>query len=817
MSETLSVIDEHMNDMNSPTSSFTNGNKRDGANGGSKNSAQPRFSYIAGHETDEEEHQLHTEEEVMAWSPERVAEYLEDQGVEKGHCDMFKEQEISGEVLLAMEQSSIFLKEFDLGPVGRRLKTWHKIRALQEEARQHARPGVPRSNSDYSGVGDDASSDVGRNRASTLGSALPRALETSRQSLTPPGRSNTAQGLSSQPTTTLTSTRPMSSLQSMTSMSRSENTYRPSAQTIRQMQHSRRHSSMDSTANSIDSDNRQSHRKQASLDQKWQMGQPQINGKAPSHSHTVSSDSAFPQRQSSLIAPTSPEDLDRGYFSSNELDTRSRSRKSVLTKKVSATAGSAVHSRTNSSTNQMGRRSTQSGRIASSDSLRGAVSPVSNSPTVAQGVFGALSAIGHTFGSTRSTMMPQLRSNQMVPTQNIPSPVVTKLDESTEQAPDAVPASATTTSPTNNRLPFFSNTKPKITGLRTISDAITRTEKFTASPINESHDASPARTGSTTPSTEATSIDLAKFEAQSRTSQGSTGNLLPPPTSQRRRKAKTKKSTSAYTRGLEKKPPAEQMDGCDYSGWMKKKSGSLMTTWKTRLFVLRGRRLSYYYADDDTEEKGLIDISFHRVLPAHNETLTGLHATFTGAAGTPASPKESLTPTTAEKDLKEHPAGAGDDGIFIFKLVPPKSGLSKGVNFTRPTVHYFAVNSRQEGRLWMAALMKATIDRDEDGMVTTTYNQKTISLAKARARRERPPALREDDTENRAELDAAADRSGQGLGIGGLTEEKDIIAGAERENPEDGSSMAPSATATESESAMPNEKEPEAAAMNASS
>jgi hypothetical protein len=214
---------------------------------------------------------------------------------------------------------------------------------------------------------------------------------------------------------------------------------------------------------------------------------------------------------------------------------------------------------------------------------------------------------------------------------------------------------------------------------------------------------------------------------------------------------------------------------------MKKKSSSLMTTWKTRLFVLRGRRLSYYYTEYDTEEKGLIDISFHRVLPAHNETLTGIHATVTGAT----SPRESTTPTSAQRDLASNPPPVGDDSVFIFKLVPPKSGLSKGVNFTRPTVHYFAVNSRQEGRLWMAALMKATIDYDENGKVTTTYNQKTISLAKARARRERPPALREDtngdvpevEVEEIAELDGSTDVN-TGLGIGGLGDDPDAVAGA---------------------------------------
>ena len=216
-----------------------------------------------------------------------------------------------------------------------------------------------------------------------------------------------------------------------------------------------------------------------------------------------------------------------------------------------------------------------------------------------------------------------------------------------------------------------------------------------------------------------------------------------------------------------------------------------MTTWKTRLFILRGRRLSYYYSDDDVEEKGLIDISFHRVLPVQNETLTGLHATVTGAGGLTASPTYNSMPTMAEQDLRNHPPKPGDEdsGLFIFKLVPPKTGLSKAVTFTKPTVHYFAVNSRQEGRLWMAALMKATIDRDEDGVVTTTYNQKTISLAKARARRERPPALREEDPPDAggiAELGATVnDSSEKGLGIGGLGDTvpaaAPTLAGAEKE------------------------------------
>jgi hypothetical protein len=106
----------------------------------------------------------------------------------------------------------------------------------------------------------------------------------------------------------------------------------------------------------------------------------------------------------------------------------------------------------------------------------------------------------------------------------------------------------------------------------------------------------------------------------------------------------------------------------------------------------------------------------------------------------------------------------GDDSIFIFKLVPPRAGLSRAVNFTKPTVHYFAVPNLKQGRLWMAALMKATIDRDDTKPITTTYQQKTISLSKAKQMRHRPPALM--NLDEGAEEDAgSARKEANGLGI----------------------------------------------------
>lgn len=809
MSETLSVIDEHITDMRAPRTSYANGNGN-GIGHGSKRdtvssvySSQPppmaRQSYIAGHETDEEEQQGHTEEEVMAWPPGRVAEYLEDHGVEKSHCDVFMEQEISGEVLLAMDQNSLFIKEFELGSVGRRLKTWHKIKALQDEVRMTTTPDKERSASEYS-VGmegdEDGRVDTGRNRSSTLGApSLPRGLATARRQsgdTTPVRHSANRDSFVG-----------MSPLQTMTSTSRQENTFRPSAQSIRNM-NSRRHSSIDSTTS--DGHGPRGHRKQPSIDQKWQPGQPTSR-----HAHTTSAE----LRKTSTVTPASPADLDRGYFS--EAEPTSRPRRNMLTKRNS-TAVSPMHSRNSSVLDP------HPARIAEAEGYPDPVSPVA--PSNHQ--FNALHAVNNKFGGFRSATTPGMQGKQKWSGQTPPPPVVTKLDHSSKPALSAIAASPTkmednaseassekaTPSPSGN-LGFFSSARAKVTGLRSSSDAVTKNEKM-VSPTKINFPTRTA-TGSSTPSTENRSMDLAKPEP--RESTGSGQNLMPPPPSTKRPRAKSKKFTSAYTRGLEKKTPAEQMLDCDYSGWMKKKSGSLMATWKSRLFVLRGRRLSYYYSDGDTEEKGLIDISFHRVLPATNETLTGVLASVTGAGGSPTSPTRT-TPTIAQQDLRNYPPmpGEDDDALFIFKLVPPKAGLSKGVNFTKPTVHYFAVKSRQEGRLWMAALMKATIDRDDNGVVTTTYNQRTISLQKARARRERPPALKEETVDGRVELEGDEEESSErGLGIGGLDENGSAVGGAEQERPttEDGNSVAASTQAT-GESDILSDKEREAVALNGS-
>ncbi|CAN6618973.1 protein BOB1 [Trichomonascus vanleenenianus] len=169
------------------------------------------------------------------------------------------------------------------------------------------------------------------------------------------------------------------------------------------------------------------------------------------------------------------------------------------------------------------------------------------------------------------------------------------------------------------------------------------------------------------------------------------------------RKPLSKQQTSAFTEGIKKVTASESSKTADYSGWMSKRGGMGVGAWRSRYFTLHGTRLSYFTNFDDTKERGLIDITAHRVLPARDseDKLVALYAASVGA------------------------------GRHVFKIVPPAPGSRKGVTFTAPKIHYFAVETRQEMREWMSAIMKATIDRDESVPILSSCATPTVSLAKA--------------------------------------------------------------------------------------
>jgi hypothetical protein len=779
MNETLSVIDEHITDMSTPHQSV-GGEHRRGNDSGSEYSSHigQRMSYINGEETDEEEdlQNHHTREEVLSWNADQVAEYLFTSGVESVHCEVFRDQEISGDVLMGMDQTSVFLKEFELGSVGRRLKTWQKIKTLQDEVGTET-PSRRNTATYGSEVGLD---DAGRNRSRSEASTtmLPRApsvldrptsrqnsrISSQQQHLT---RADTLKGASIPPKTTQESTRPTVE-------------QRPSAASVRDLHHSRQNSGADFSTVSLTSSAPgnvaaspglpvpEGHRKQPSFDRNWTMGNapsPPLSTPLPSRPLSASGFQSIARSSTDHLSKSTTQStafdvLDRGYFSGGDVEGKQRN---VLRKRT--TSQGTYHSRNSSYTEEQRMRSatanTRHSRLGSMDSVRASPSLSAAQKYHGVSVKGRRRTPSESSGSALTPPRPPPPPKDVV--SPMASPTVTKLENNIPEKQKSMNGSGWT-------LPARPE-KTRSFGLRAISDAVTGHEKskytpasdLLPSPIKESPLQSPSTmTGSSTPS------GGPSFDLDSPESKSSTMMALP-----LKARKKSKQETSAYTRGLEKRGPREQMVGADYSGWMKKKSSNLMTTWKPRLFILKGRRLSYYYSEDDTEEKGLIDISFHKVLPANNEILAGLHATLTGATNSPTSPGMSTESGGSKPEADSTPGKKAGDQMFIFKLIPPKAGLSRAVNFTKPTVHYFAVPNLEQGRLWMAALMKATIERDDRVPLVMSYSQKTISLAKARAMRHRPPALMNLDEKVDEEAMKTPDSDTHGLNIQGIIYDQD--------------------------------------------
>lgn len=778
MNETLSVIDEHITDLSTPRQSLAPPRPLadDSESDYSSHLDPTSYSYVAGPETDSEENAPLTEAQVRQWDPKETAEHLRSMGVDSKHCDIFQEQEITGDVLLEMDQSFLNMKEYDFGLMGRRLKTWHKIREFQAEVRStsDSRKGSLKQNT--------SSEDVTRMHSrgmsgTTILPRIPSLMEEPGLSIRPPA-----------PYVHLSGDPPMSpssfarpNLETNTPPSpwrasvAAESPNRPSAASVRELSHSRRHSSIEAVKaahhdlHSTTSSSHTSHKKNASFDRDWSMSNATTANTGPSTpSLTLTTGT---KRESLDLATNLPFDghhptieLDRGYFSGNEVDNRKV--RNLLKKRDSL--GSPSHSRQSSLLDEAGKGVTakRHSRLSSVDSIRDrnstALSPAAKAyhSRTYKGRFRSASA----------------RSLNLQKSPVAPSPTVTNLEDDNLSSVSSPKVGSGTPSPAAmSTVPWTTSQKArKLLGLRAASEAVTGSEKeaaggspITSEPLRESPTASTA--GSQTPSITSKSVDVDSTDTLSKGTGeqlSATGPLLHTKTAVRT-KPKTKQQTSAYRRGLLHLSPAEARQHCDHHGWMKKKSAGLMASWKPRLFILRGRRLSYYYSENDTEEQGIIDISGHKVLVANSDPIITIHATITGASLSPSVGAGS----SPEKILPNTPRTSGGGAPFYFKLVPPKAGASRAVQFTKPTVYYFQVDNINEGRKWMGEIMKATIEHDLSSFETTN-RQTTISLAKARARKERPPALK--GTENISELaeqPTPGEEKGQqesGLNIQGL-------------------------------------------------
>ena len=765
MNETLNVIDEHITHLNTPRSSVQNEKTVANDSASEYSSYQEnRLSYINGNETDEEEHNMPTQDEVRKWSPEQMARYLADLGVEKRHCDVFKEQEISGEVLMELDQESIFLKDFDLGPVGRRLRTWHKIKAFQQDLRNSS---AAKATSDYS--------------SSEQQTVLPRIPNLNEGQSVPSIARQLTQRSTPQPPPASSDTTIMS--YAVAAPITSE-VVKPSAAASRDFGQSKRHSSAEvrgSVSSQISQEpnkfhanrfNNSSHQKQPSFDRNWTMaGSPPslTQSNSPSAINTDFSHADKVPVQIHSAEPASSQfavsDLDRGYFSGGEADNR-RSRKLLRKKDEASQSRNSSISRETRRRSLMPNASKAHGRIGSVDSMHDSVA---RRIAPAAKTYFSDSRKNRRAASGPELTKPAHKSQELSPHMMKSAYAdATSLDAvaTSPRIPESESSSLGQSTPSVTQSPSIASRLRSI-GLKSLTDAVSGSEKSTVagsdlnvSPGRDISTHSPL-TGSSTPSATYGQHDLVNSEL-SKSSAKDASPVLQRSSGATRRTSK--KSSSGHNSVLLKKSPQEQIEGSDFHGWMKKKSSNLMTTWKPRLFVLRGSRLSYYYTEDDKEEKGLIDISSHRVLPANNERLTGLHASLTGVSS-PTSPSsvQSATNSPVSPNSKEVSSKQNQNGIFIFKLVPPRGGLSRAVNFTKATVHYFAVESIEIGRLWMAALMKVTINRDESTPVVTTYQQQTMSLAEARATRQRPPALMNLDEETAS----SNEESSWGLAIRG--------------------------------------------------
>lgn len=742
MNDTLNSIDEHITDLSTPRQSQAPRRHREDSES-DYSTHLDRQSFVSGPETDEEDNDTLDEATVRSWDHIQTASYLEHIGLDPAHCQIFKEQEITGDVLLDMDQSFINMKEYDFGVMGRRLKTWHKVRDFQHEVK---------------GTSSKRTSDRGQNSSvedfnrftmqsmagpSPLARSQERILSLRQSQHTPPISEEMADvphPLQPQPQPQQTYKRASWTAQTPPSSWRATmGAESPAPARNSNDRHSRRHSSIDFGSHpeldSFSVPSTSSHKKQSS----WSL--------AGSTAETTPSSSIRPStkvddsvgRLSRATLGASPMDIDRGYFSGNDIDDRKTRNRLSKSPRIGHTRQTSM-AETSTRTPAVKRHA----RLSSTGSVR---DPSMLPPSVASKAYHEMPVKGRMRSASARATSGASSSGGL-------SPAVTNLETG---------ATSTIGSPAIEKMKMQDRAR-KLMGFRTTSEAVTFDEKTNASkspPYLESSDfvASPV-TGNTTPSA-TPSIDMDTPEDSIRGSDtpglSNRNTLLARP--------RTKQYTSAYTHGLLKMTPAEARKNCDHYGWMKKKSSGIMTTWKPRLFILRGRRLSYYYSESDTEERGIIDISSHKVLVANDDPMITIHASVTGATKPNSTPRIS-DPSASPTKLKSM-------SVFYFKLVPPKSGLSRAVQFTKPAIHYFQVDTVTEGRLWMGEIMKATIEHDLTSFETTN-KQKTISLAKARARKERPPEL--DDTKKDEEGNTQDEKTlrQSGLMIQGLEAEDDL-------------------------------------------
>jgi len=367
--ETLNVIEEHITDMSTPRSSVVQRALANDSGSEYSSHVNQRASYVHGDESDEDERIAFSEEEVSKWTSLEVARYLESIGVDRKHCDVFKEQEISGDILLGMDQSTIFMKEFDLGVVGRRLRTWHKIRSFQEQVRSNkdanSRAG------DFFDEPDFAAGSQGS------GTPMPRVNSILNRPGAPGSPQHRRQGSPF--------ARPASQIPSANDSPISIKGSDFGAETHRA---SRRHSSIDfkgalhqslipSGLDTTPPETAGPHRKQPSLDRGWSLAAATAAVASPDSLAPTSPEvgSITPRSASQVrLSDNKAEELDRGYMSGGELDMKKN--RNLLRKRDGSSAGHSRQSSFREENGNLAAPNKRHSRFGSAGSIRDTITSI---------------------------------------------------------------------------------------------------------------------------------------------------------------------------------------------------------------------------------------------------------------------------------------------------------------------------------------------------------------------------------------------------------------------------------------------------------
>lgn len=701
----------------------------------------------------------YTVDEVSRWTPTAVANYLRSRGVSQTTCDKFEEQEVTGTILIQLKMSD--LKELDLGSFGKRFEVWKEIESFIENLQVMS--DSRGSSSARLSIASKQSFPRPRSSTVTVG-ILPRIQSQHDRLADTPKQKTIVQGanaLRSYPSSVVQTVVAESPISTMFEQPRSP----PESPTRVQNSPSRDLSlllSSYSTSLGLRSfsavgtvaggaTGSTPHRRESSFDRNWKLSsaihhhRPSTSAGSPTHKTNTSSgtadsiftgDSGFGGSNSNTPMVT-----EQSYFSAAESST-SKGRKGY--RKGRASLGND-HRKTSYTEEQRVRAGTalsRHSRIGSSDTVRD-----ESSSGLAPQIKDTSRPKSSSFSDSGSYSFehPRFSSSSQTPVSDI------------TRAGDQLHF---------GQSPTVIQPEPEKTVARGLDamSCTTLSSPTAVSPISidtSQHDLH-------TKSVLSITIDGGVRAAKDKGRVASDGPVYRAATSQSELRKKSKKqNTSAWQEGLRHITPLEAAKEADFSGWMWKRGSGNVPTWGVRFFVLNGRRLSYFYTGDDTKERGLIDITSHKVLPATGDRIVNLHASL--AAVTKTSTKPASTATSpeffrgfepqncaGETSFRRSPFGPlsptdcqdrekekepKERGWFTFKLVPPAPGAARGVTFTAPRLHYFATNTRDTGRAWMAAIMKATIEIDSTQPITTSYSSSTISLAKARALRARPPDL----------------------------------------------------------------------------